>query len=157
MAKRPTSRLSSHDQDVVQGRVVDRCLVPGAGLAPGVLRFNLGQVQGKHRALAKTAGHVDVAAGLLGEAEHLRQPQARAFAHGLGGEEGLENAFECLSRNTAAGVGQDHHDKRLASFGIATDARQRVHRGDAQGQGALAVHGVAGVECDIDQRSFELA
>ncbi len=37
------------------------------------------------------------------------------------------------------------------------DARHRVHRAHAQGQGALAVHGIAGVECDIDQRGFELA
>ena len=62
------------------------------------------QVQREPAAAADLAVHHHLAAGLLGEAEHLRQAEPGALADFLGGEERLENAPELILRNPAAGI-----------------------------------------------------
>ena len=47
----------------------------------------------------------DIAAGLLGEAERLAQPEAGALADFLGGEERLENRIQVRSGDAGAGIG----------------------------------------------------
>ena len=50
------------------------------------------------------------AAGLLGEAEYLRQAEPGALADLLGGEERFEDALELLLRNADAGIGDRYRD-----------------------------------------------
>jgi len=94
---------------------------------------------------------------LLGEAEDLRQAQAGAFTHRLGGEERLENAFDGVFGNAGAGIGERNGDIRLTRPGVTANMGQRLCPEDFQGQGALAIHCVPCIEGDVDQCGFKLA
>ena len=60
---------------------------------------------------ADFAINVDVAAALLDDAVHHRQPQARSLADAFGGEEGLKDARLHFRRHAAAGIADGHHDE----------------------------------------------
>ena len=64
---------------------------------------NRGEVEFEGCAMRRFAVNPDVAAALFHNAVHDRQPQAGAFAHFLGGEEGIENARQ--NRFVDAGPG----------------------------------------------------
>ncbi len=68
------------------------------------------QIQREDAALADFAGDHHFAAGLPGEAEHLRQAEPGALADLLGGEERFEDASELLAGNADAGVLDRHRD-----------------------------------------------
>ena len=74
----------------VTGR--ERCILVSDRRLHARHALDLRQVEGEGRALPDRAVHVDVAARLLGEAEHLGETEARALADFLQGGEGLEDA-----------------------------------------------------------------
>ena len=155
--KAPHLQIVFHDQHMALRGVMDRRRFVLWAVLCRVLGRDLRQVQGKHRALAQGAGYIDIASRLLGEAEYLGQPQPRAFAHGFGGKKRFENALDGVAGNAGAGVGQGNGDMRLARTGLAAYARQGLLTGQAQGEGAVTVHGVPRIEGDVDQCGFELA
>ena len=89
------------------------------------------------------------------EAENLAEAEARALADRLGGEEGLECAFEHFGRHSAAGVGDaDLHIFAGANVADLVGGELHVLGGDTHHP--LTVHRVAGVYGKIDDRIFEL-
>ncbi len=89
----------------------------------------------------------DRAAEPLDDAEADRQPEPRALAHGLGGEEGVENAAQVLGRDPRAGVGHFHDGQLL----------RRVGRGrDPDGPVGFAVVGVDGVGDQVEEDLLQL-
>src|ERR1700693_2968349 len=63
------------------------------------------EFEAERSAFARSAADLDGAAVLLHDAVADRKPQARSFAGGLGGEEGVENTVEQLAGDAHAGVG----------------------------------------------------
>src|ERR1051326_5614817 len=71
------------------------------------------QVKPERRAKAPLAVDVDVAAGLLDEAEHHREAEPAALADRLGGEERLENPAENVHRDSGPCIADlDQHINR---------------------------------------------
>src|SRR5438128_266656 len=99
-----TSSPSTGRSDAARARAARRRLARFA--AAGGAR----QVQRENTALAQLAGDRHFAAGLPGEAEHLRQAEPGAMAGLLGREERFEDAFELIRRNAAAGVGDGYRN-----------------------------------------------
>ena len=113
------------------------------------------QVEGDGRAAPRHAFHRGRAAGLAGEAVDLRQAEAGALPHLLGGEEWLEDAADDLGRDAGAAVGYAQGDE------FAGDAQRIafVH-GDVVGrdrEAAAAAHGIARIDREVEQRQLELA
>ena len=127
-----------------------------AGVVLGLQRA--WQVDLDRGAFADLAVDLDVAARLLDQAVHHRQPQARALALGLGREEGLEGLVDDFLRHAAAGVahGQQHvlAGRDLRVRGAVGGVQRGV--GDLDGEPAGAVHGVAGVDRQVQDRVLEL-
>ena len=100
---------------------------------------------------------LDVAVGLLGKAERLAEAEAGSLADLLGREERLEDRVEMFRRDAGAGVGDRDGDEVAAArrTGRAGQGWRRtlLH---ADRQPAFAVHGVAAVDGEIDQRGLEL-
>ena len=86
---------------------------------------------------------VDRAARVGDDAVHGRQPQARALAGVLGGEEGLEGAVAHLLGMPGPVV--DHGDAHAVG-----------HAGHGDGQRAAVGHRVARVDGEVDQHLLEL-
>ena len=63
------------------------------------------QENGKGRALARVAGDRDLTTVVLDDPMDHRKSEPGAFAHGLGGEERLEDAFDHGSLHAMPGVG----------------------------------------------------
>ena len=104
----------------------------------GVLR---GQRSGSTRVnSAPPSGRLataQLAAVLLDDAVADRQAQARALAHGLGGEKGVEDARQVLGRDAGAVVG-----KRSRTWSLLRQADAQLRR---RGPPAVAAGGVRGV------------
>ncbi len=95
---------------------------------------------------------------MLCKAVHHAQAEAGAFADLLGGEERLEGAGGHFRSHAAAGVRHGNHDI-VAGPGVAVLLRiGLVERciADLDRQLAAVGHGVAGVECQIEQRRRQL-
>ncbi len=91
------------------------------------------------------------ATGLLGEAEHLGQAQARTLADVLGGEERLEHLGQHLFAHAAAGVANAQHHV-FAGLRVFRALRAGADACVAGRQGQLAAfgHGVAGVDRQVE-------
>ena len=100
--------------------------------------------------------HLDVALGLLDEAESLAEAEAGAFADFLGGEEGLEDRFQPVRHDAVTGVGHRDRDELAAAADLSAQRGNGADLADGDRQPAFAVHGVAGVDGQIDQRRLEL-
>ena len=96
-------------------------------------------------------------AALAHKTEHHAQPKASAVAFALGGEEGFECALEGCLGHAHAGVGhcQAHVFAGLDAF---TDAIVRVEDDVFPGDTdhALALHGIPGIDRQVEQRIFQL-
>jgi hypothetical protein len=82
-----------------------------------------------------------------------RETEAGALAKPFGGEERLENVRDNFLGDAGAGVGQLEHDMRggLRADGGAGDLGVI----DAQGDGATVLHGVTGVDHEVEQKGGE--
>src|SRR5882724_11844293 len=89
---------------------IDRRRIVGEQRLRAVVADHPRQIQRECRALAELACHLHLAAGLPGEAEHLRQAEAGALADLLGGVERLEDAAEHVVWNPDPGIGHGHRD-----------------------------------------------
>lgn len=99
-----------------------------------------------------------MAARLFDETIDHRQAESRSLALALGREEGLEDLVDDVVRHTAAGVGHGQHDI-LARCHLVMGAgiivvEMRVAQLD--GQLALAIHRIAGVDRQVQQRILDL-
>ena len=99
-----------------------------------------------------------VPARLFDKAVHHRQAQAGARAGGLGGEKGLKSLGRHLGRHAAAGVA-DRQQHVLAGADIAVlvgvgIVQRRIRHLD--GQLARALHRVAGVDRQVEDRVLDL-
>ena len=86
-------------------------------------RRGLRQIDGEGRTLAGRAGDLDVAVGLLGEAERLAEAEAGSLADFLGREERFEDRLDQLGRNAAAGVRHGDGDEVAAAGGLGAEGR----------------------------------
>src|SRR2546426_11168583 len=88
---------------------VQTCALP---IFPGWL--DSWQVDLERGPLPRLAVHPDVAAALLHDAVHGREPEARALAEFLGGEERLEQTrpFPAVHTHTPVGHPQQHKNGR---------------------------------------------
>ena len=91
----------------------------------------------------------------MGEAEDLAEAEAGALADRLGGEERLERAFPDFLGHAAAGVG-DRKLEIFAGLDVADGIGGHGHILGGDRQAAVAVHRVAGVDREIEDRIFEL-
>ena len=113
------------------------------------------QIDGNGRAAADLALDADLAARLVGETEDLAEAEAGPLADRLGGEEGLEGALAHVRRHSAAGVGDaDLHI--FAGAHVADFVRGDGHILGGNAHLSLAVHRIAGVDGEVDDRIFEL-
>ena len=112
------------------------------GLALGEAR----QVHVEGRAPARLAGHQNVSPALAHDAVHGREPEPRAFAFDLGGEERLEQTGQGGGAHAFAGVA--HREPNVRADGQL--GMQRGGRGvdldGGGGDGAATVEDVAVVE-----------
>ena len=133
----------------------------GRGGAEG-LRGGRGGVGHRHDeahvgALARGAENADVAARLANEAIHHGQAEAAAGAEGLGGEEGLEEAWQEFRRNAGTGVGDvELHVVAGRHFNKQGEAAGNVAARHRDGQLAALGHRVAGVDGQVEEGVFEL-
>src|SRR3954471_9487798 len=113
----------------------------GGGRHPAVA----GEGDGEGGSLARRAVHLDVAAVALDDAVHDGEAEARALAHVLGGEEGVEDAGQDV-RGDARAVVADRDPGPLGG-GVPHDA---------DGPSALA-QGLGGVGQQVHQHLVDLA
>lgn len=116
------------------------------------------QVDTEGSALAHFRFGINVTARLLDDAIDHREAKARALAHFLGGEEGLENLVHDLGRNTRAVIGNFHHHHVFCRE-FRTAKRCDLFLVDvARPDGDLAAvrHGVARIDAEIDEHLLEL-
>src|SRR5262249_8275255 len=111
-------------------------------------------IEREGRALAQLGFDRHGPAELLGEAEHLAEAEPGALAKALGREEGLEHPLHGLGRHAAAVVRYLQGDM-LASQAIGL-ALEHLIRG-AEPELSTALHRVAGVEGEVEQRELERA
>ncbi len=121
-----------------------------AGQAQGLV--GIGEIEGHRRPNPFLADDARRPARGSAEAIDLRQAQARALAHVLGGEERLEHPPLGLGRHAAAGVGDGEFDE-VAMQALDHDLRAVAH-GD--GDGPAGRHGVARVDGDVQHRHLQL-
>src|SRR5574338_81701 len=113
------------------------------------------QVDGNGGAAPDLAFDPDLAARLVGEAKNLAEPKAGALAHRLGGEEGFERALLHFGAHPAAGIGDaDLHI--IAGADIADLVGGDLHVAGVDAHHSLAVHRVAGVDREVENRMLEL-
>ena len=106
---------------------------------------------------ADDAEHLDVPAALFDEAEHHAQAKPRALAVGFGGEKRFKRLGEHLRRHACPRVGHRYPyivagDNALAGAKCAIKAD--VFR--AQVDGALTLHGVTGIDGQVENGIFQL-
>ena len=110
-----------------------------------------------HGALALFAPHVDMPAALAHETEHHAQAKAGAVATALGGEERFEHPRQDRRRHAHADI-RDRKAHILTRLDAFTHALGRVENdifaGDANH--ALALHGITGIDRQVEQRVFQL-
>src|SRR5213079_1097004 len=98
------------------------------------------QPHAKRRAATDFGVDIDTAAVLFDDAVYRREAQAGAAR--LGREERLEDAWQDLARNPAAGIADLEAD-------VGLEARRRDR------QRAAARHRVAAVDCEVDEHLVE--
>ncbi len=117
----------------------------------------VGEIHLHYRAFALLAPHLHMPAALAHKPEHHAQAQAGAVPFALGGEERLERTLEHLLGHADTGVGhcQTHVFTGLDAF---TDAIARVEDDifAADANHAFALHGIAGIDRQVEQRVFQL-
>ena len=145
------------DHEDAQARALDAALVDRALIGLLGRPFDLRQVQGEGRAFPGPARDVDVAPGLLREAEDLGEPEAGALADVLGGEERLEDPRQHVGCDPETGIGERHGREGAPRTGVAPDRRHRPPADQPEGQRAFAAHRIAGVDRHVDQGGLELA
>ena len=99
-----------------------------------------------------------VPARLLDEAVDHREPEARALALRLGGEERLEDLLDQLRRHAASGVGDGEHHVAAGRHLLVAAGVVVVEEGvgELDGELAAARHRVAGVDREIEHRGLDL-
>ncbi len=112
-----------HHEDAIAA--ADRGLLgAGGGRDLGVDRAHrLRQIDGEGRAVSERAGDLDVAVGLLDEAERLAQAEAGSLADLLGREERLEDRVEIFRRDAGAGILDRDRDEVAAARGLRAQGR----------------------------------
>ena len=113
--------------------------------------------QGKRGSHARRAVDRDLAARLLGKAEHLRQAQARALARRLGGKERLEDTVEMVLPDSAARVGDRNRHETALPARMGAHLRYRALLADGNGNAPALNDGVARVDDHVDDHGIELA
>src|SRR5213075_204338 len=100
--------------------------------------FAAWEIDAESRSLAHLAVYPDVAAALLHDAKHGREPEARPPLLLLGGEEGLENVL--LRRRVHAGsrVGDREHDVATGNDPVVNSRVFGVELGVGRFHGDLA-------------------
>ncbi len=128
-------------------------------LLRGLLLLRLGQVDLEGRAPADPGIDIDMAAELLDDAMHRREPQPRALARGLGGVERLEDARLCLGVHAAAGVldDQSHMRPGLESRACLSESVAELDIGGLDRQLPALQHGIAGIDREVHQDLLQLA
>ncbi|KAF1854886.1 hypothetical protein Lal_00009772 [Lupinus albus] len=91
-------------------------------------------------------------AGLLRHAVDLGQAEPRALADFLGREEGLEHPRHQVGRDAGAGIGHGQADV----VAVRRQAVRRRAQGRLEAQVAAAVHGVARIDRQVEQRHLQL-
>ena len=138
---------------------------PAAAASPGSARRRSSRVprwRGRNslhaRAPAEFRVDLDVAVRLLDEAVDHRQPEARALADRLGGEERIEGAGDHVGRHAGAGVGDGEHD--ILARPRPARAPQRPRRASALAVSIVSrpPSGMASrrVDGEVQQRVLEL-
>jgi hypothetical protein len=134
-----------------------------SGVRPGGAR-GLGRLVGPREvdlergAVPRLAVHADVTAALLHDAEHRRQAQSRAFAHGLRREEGLEDPPARRRVHAGARVADRDHDvvaRRHADVG-ARVRRVELHVRRLDRELSPLRHGVARVHREVHDDLLDL-
>ena len=133
-------------------------------------RFKIARIDGQEDAESRAASwpgvDMDPAIGLLDDAIDGRQPQPRALADRLGGEEGFENLGEGLGGNARAIVGHFNQgaalrrrggEAQLDRFGLGQTAGGDSHLALAPVKSAMTAKRVAGVDGQIHHRRLQLA
>ncbi len=110
--------------------------------------FDGGKGDGEGGPAAGLAVDVDFAAALHDDAFDHGEAEAGAFAGGLGGEEGFEDALPDVFGHADAGIGYGQGDAGGFEAGFAG------RRGD--GEEAAVGHGVLGVDGEVEDDLFEL-
>src|SRR5947209_1963513 len=111
-----------------------RCLLCRGTLPSG----SDGELQAERGAAAAPVGDFNGTTMLLNDTVGHRESQARAFARGLGGEEGIVDAVDMLGRDAGTAIGHFNPDAR--AFSARADL-----------EGAAARHGVTGVEEQVQE------
>src|SRR5581483_5317965 len=93
---------------------------------------------------------------LPGKAEGLAETKPGALADVLGGEEGLEDRSKMFGGDAGSGIADRHGDEWSGSRSLRPQARNALDFTDGDFQSSFAIHGVAGVDRQIDQRGLEL-
>ena len=120
-------------------------------------RLHPRQVQDEHRPLADRALDADLAAGLLREAEDLAQSEARSLADVLGREERLEDVLDLIGGDAGPRVLDAYRDEVATDRRVAANRRNDRDGMHSDGEGALAVHGVPGIDGHVHEGRVELA
>ena len=115
------------------------------------------QIERESRALAGRALHENLAARLLGEADHLRKPQPRTLADRLGGEERLEDAAQKIGSHPCAGVVHGHNREGACRRSPRRALGDGVRLTHFYSQTSAVRHGVPSVHGEVDDRRAELA
>src|SRR5262249_37669933 len=119
-------------------------------------RRGLRQIDGERGAVSEHALDVDIAVGLLGKTESLAEPEARAFADFLGGEEWLEDRSEVFRAGFGPLVVYGNREQIPITGSLCSDRRDRLDLSDRYRQAAFIGHGVARVDGEVEQRRLEL-
>src|SRR5882762_10471596 len=118
-----------------------RMLCSSSTTSTRVSATDRGEAEGEDAAGARRRFHVNFAAVLLHDP--VNEGEAEPAAVGLGGEEGLEDVTEVVTRDTLAGVADAHLEA------ATHDARRHA-------QLAAPRHGLDGVEAQVPHRLTEL-
>ena len=99
---------------------------------------------------------VHAAARLLGEAKHLAQSESRAFADFLGGKERLEHLGAHILAHSGPGIGHADADIFARRRLFRAKRRPEHHVLGPHGKAAADLHGVAGIDGEIEHGELEL-
>ncbi len=102
-------------------------------------------------AFTEAACDLHGAAGLIDKAMHLREAETRTLADRLGGEERIKHFGDDVLRNARARIGDG--DANIPALARAVVEDLILHR---DSELAAPIHGIAGVENEVDERGLQL-
>ncbi len=144
-----------HDQDAGarHGRF-DRARDFGGRVPHG--RSDTGKVEREASSGSHDALDLDLAARLARKAEHLRKAEPRSGSHRFLREEWLEDTLALVGRNAGSGVLDGYRDKSAWRFRPLAYCGNSLGAAQADGKPAIALHRVARIQGQVDERGVEL-